>query len=307
MNLSVATALLALSMPALGSSFSASARGTTGAEFLNLGAGARAASMGQASAAVADDASAIYWNPAAMTRVAHRSATLMHAAYVNASFFDYAGYVQNEGKLGAFGMAIQYFSAGKINQTDDTGASVGSFNPYDMALYWSYAREVAGISVGVTAKLVDSNILNTASAGAADIGLLSPRYLDGRLQLAFTAVNLGGDTLVYDQEGAQLPLTLRLGAALTPFRDLRFALDAVMPKSDNPYVATGMEYWLKNDGDWRFAGRAGFNSQTVGSIDGFTGVSLGFGVASRVASFDYAFVPLGGLGQAHRISLTSYF
>ena len=38
--------------------------GTRSAEFLTLGAGARAEAMGQAFTAVADDGSALYWNPA---------------------------------------------------------------------------------------------------------------------------------------------------------------------------------------------------------------------------------------------------
>jgi hypothetical protein len=43
------------------------------------------------------------------------------------------------------------------------------------------------------------------------------------------------------------------------------------------------------------------------TITGFTGVALGFGLGYQGASFDYAFVPLGGLGQAHRLSLTFNF
>ncbi len=41
-------------------------KGTTGATFLKLGAGARAIGMGSAFTGLSDDASAIYWNPAGL-------------------------------------------------------------------------------------------------------------------------------------------------------------------------------------------------------------------------------------------------
>ena len=46
------------------SQFGVSKVGTTAAQFLKIGVGARAIGMGGAFVAVADDATAIYWNPA---------------------------------------------------------------------------------------------------------------------------------------------------------------------------------------------------------------------------------------------------
>src|SRR5580704_17462652 len=86
------------------SNFSSSANGTTAAEFLQLGVGARALTMGQAYTAVADDATAVYWNPAGMTQIENRSATVMHTAYIASSFFDYGAYAQKLGKSGTIGV-----------------------------------------------------------------------------------------------------------------------------------------------------------------------------------------------------------
>jgi len=307
-------ALLASSAGAAG--FSASARGTAAGEFLNLGAGARAAALGGAYSAVADDASAVYWNPAAMTRVERRSLALMHAALLNAGSYEYGAYVQNEGKMGAFGFGAQYFAPGRIVQTNEAGASLGTVAPYDMAFTWSYAHELYGWSLGGSAKVVDSRIINSASAGAFDIGVLSPALLDERLRLAAAASNLGGDTMVFDQAGAPLPLVARAGAAYRLLPAFLVSADAVFPKTDRPYAAAGAEYRLgaggserrlAETGTWGFAARAGFNSETIGSVDGFSGVAMGFGVATRGFEIDYAFAPYGGLGQAHRFSLTCSF
>src|SRR5262245_2955826 len=115
--------------------FNSGAKGTTTAEFLKLGAGARAEAMGEAFSAVADDATALYWNPGALTRIHEKSssATLMHAPYVASSFFDYVGFAKNINGRDAWGASLQYFSAGAITQTDVNGFDQGSFTPYDMA------------------------------------------------------------------------------------------------------------------------------------------------------------------------------
>ena len=46
-----------------------SKRGTTAAPFMNISQGARATAMGSAFVAVADDPSAIFWNPAGLSRL----------------------------------------------------------------------------------------------------------------------------------------------------------------------------------------------------------------------------------------------
>ncbi len=296
--------------------FSSSSRGATAADFLQLGVGARAVAMGEAYSAVADDATALYWNPAAMTQIKGGSMTLMHASYLESSYFEYGGYARNTGR-GAVGMGLQYFSAGSITQTDAAGAESGRFTPYDLAASLGYAHTFGGYAVGLSAKFIQSKILKTAKTGAVDVGLLSPSYFDGRLKVAFTATNIGG-TMKFDQAKEKLPLMLRAGSAYRPSARWLLSLDTVMPRDDRPYAAAGAEYKLVQTEDkyasrqfhgegWSFAGRAGFNTQTLGGIDGFTGISFGMGIDSGRYAMDYAFVPFGGVGQAHRLSLHYHF
>ncbi len=306
--------LFLLNVPAQAGSFGSSARGTTAVGFLELGVGARAVAMGAAYSAVADEASALYWNPAALTAISKRSATFMHAAHVGSSYLSYGAYGQNLGTKGAFGASVQYFSAGGITQTDATGTDTGTFTPYDLAVTLGYAYRLNGVgpqvmdgfAVGLGVKFVQSRILTSAQTGAVDLGILSPGYLDDRLMLAFTAVNLGG-TMKFDQWNENLPLALKLGSAYKIADRWLTSLDISFPRNDDPYAALGTEYRFATDGPWKFAGRAGFNSQTIGSIDGFTGVSFGTGIGHNGLAMDYGFLPFGGVGQAHRISLTFNF
>jgi hypothetical protein len=285
--------------------FNTASIGTTGGEFLQLAPSARATAMGEAYAAVADEASALYWNPAALTRIESRSLTLMHAPYLASSFFDYAAYGQNLGQYGAVGLGVQYFSAGSITQTENY-VPVGSFTPYDLALSAGYGLTLGGFSVGAAGKYIQSHILNSAHTAAVDFGALSPACLDERLRLAVTLTNLGG-TLKYEQDRESLPTALRLGGAYRIFKPWLASADVVFPRGDQPYAALGTEYVLASAKGLTFTGRAGYNSQTATAVTGLTGASFGAGFGFDKFCLDYAFVPFGGLGQAQRISLTYNF
>jgi hypothetical protein len=70
--------------------------GTAGAQFLKIGVGARAVGMGETFVAVADDASAIWWNPAGVARITadgESHLTLNHSTWpadISHEFFGYA-------------------------------------------------------------------------------------------------------------------------------------------------------------------------------------------------------------------------
>ena len=72
--------------------FDGADKGTSAAQFLKLGAGARAAGMGEAYSAVCADAGAVYWNPGALGSLKGVSGTFTHTDLFGALAYEYLGY-----------------------------------------------------------------------------------------------------------------------------------------------------------------------------------------------------------------------
>jgi hypothetical protein len=146
-------------------------------EFMNLGAGARSLGMGKVQVSLATDATAGYWNPAALTNLASKyDGVLMHSEL-------FSGVVKNE--YAAFAMPLDEKSViGAtllrtgvdniadtrllINQYDGSidYSRITYFSVADYALLLSYARKLGpeGLSVGANAKFIYRNVGSYANA-----------------------------------------------------------------------------------------------------------------------------------------------
>lgn len=63
--------------------------GTTSVNFLKLGVGARAVSMGEAFASVADDVYAVYWNPAGLVQLERKEVSFTHMEYLESIRYEW--------------------------------------------------------------------------------------------------------------------------------------------------------------------------------------------------------------------------
>ncbi|GAB3819488.1 putative type IX sorting system protein PorV2 [Pontibacter rugosus] len=146
-------------------------------EFLNIGVGGRALGMGNVQSALANDATAGYWNPAGLLRLQHKyNISLMHSEL-------FAGIAKND--FGSFAMPIDSSSALAVSLirvgVDDIADTRRLYNEYgytqydsirffsvaDYAMLISYARRsnlIEGLQLGVSAKIIYRNVGDFADA-----------------------------------------------------------------------------------------------------------------------------------------------
>jgi long-subunit fatty acid transport protein len=277
--------------------------GTASAQFLKLGAGARASGMGEAFAGVADDATAIYWNPAGLSNLDSGSLSVMHATWFGGINYEWAAYAQPVGNIGVLGVGVQYLSYGALTKLDETGLEGGTFSPADMAASLSYAGNVGGFGVGINLKYISMKIEATATAYAADIGI--QRKVGTSLTLGLAAQNMGS-SLKFISEEDPMPLNIKFGGAYAIADNWIAALDANSPNDDDITLGAGTEYvWALAD-KMGVAGRLGYTT-VARDTGGLNGLTVGLGFTYEGYTVDYAYVPYGDLGDTQRISLSVKF
>jgi len=279
------------------------AAGETAADFLNLSPGARASGLAGAYSSIAQGASGLHWNPAGLAQGEGRQASLMHAVYVQDASFDHLAYSQKLGDDSGLGISVLSFSAGSIDETDTSGATVGSFKPSNMALSAGYASKMGDYSLGASAKMISAKIIDSANAFALDLGILSPTLMDDKLRWALTLSNMGGK-IKFESDSESLPSALRFGSSWKSGDYSLLALDLSKPLEGDFFLSLGGEYTLPMGLEGGLSGRIGYTTRTSRKLGGLSGLAYGLGwKASPSFSLDYALEPLGDLGSAHRVSV----
>ena len=302
--------------------------GNTSAAFLKLGAGARALGMGGAFAGVSGDPYAIYWNPAGLSVLDdQKHISLFHNDYFQGLSQQYLLYTTPAAgtKLpllgtmrgGAWGFGLDYFSVPKdlerrsgLNEADPLNPISpveGKFGAYDLAFTAAYGwKPSPGLGLGAGLKVIRQSIDDKAGSSLAlDLGLLRAfAWRGGEYTAGFSAQNIGPGIKFADKRYG-LPLVFRAGLSRRFLEDgALFSLEADRPVDNYLSLAFGAEYPVTN----RLALRAGYRYRQHGNELGpWTGLSAGAGIAFDRFSFDYAFTPFGGLGNAHRFSLSVKF
>lgn len=303
--------------------FSSDSAGTAAAQFLKLGADARSAGMGQAAAAIAEDASSIYWNPAGLAGLREFQVQFSHAFFLQSTSHDFIGIAlplerilgelpteRRARTLGGLGFGVLYTSVAPLDETDRLGNPTGgSLHPADLAAMTSWGFSILSrLDLGVTLKYVQSKIASTARTAAGDAGARLRLDLFGMpWWVSLTAHNMGG-RLTYFREAEPLPLAIRLGQGLEILPELVFALDANFPRDNRPHVNLGMEYMHSFQKTYLAGARVGYTTQASPSqLGSLAGLSFGAGFGLNMLRADYAWSAFGHLGDSHRVTVSLRF
>lgn len=338
-NILIALALLvAIGGPAGAVNFSKV--GTAGAQFLKIGAGARAVGMGEAFTAVVDDATAMYWNPAGLAQAKKQEVTFTHNQWLGDINHEFIGYCLPMGGNGTLGMNLTVLNIGEMPVTTVPlgGESGEFFTCVDWAFALGYGRNLTDkVAFGATAKVIQQRIWDMkASSFAMDLGIMAKtgyrslriaaallnfgtdvRYTGGQLEEDWVYNDYGTgalqtQTIQLNTSSSPLPLSYRLGMGYD-FMDnqthkLTGAFDYIHPNDGSEKQNLGLEYGFNK---MLFA-RAGLRIDIDAREDDNTysptmglGVNYGFGMLKT--KVDYAFADYGPLSTVHRIALALAF
>ncbi|MDD5687256.1 MAG: PorV/PorQ family protein [Elusimicrobia bacterium] len=277
----------------------------SGASFLNIGTSARAVSMGGAYVGVANDVSAISYNPAGLSQLNKSEIVGQHTKWIADTNHDFLAYARPT-SIGTIGLSIVALTQGKIEGRDENRNKTNSFSAYDVATTISYSKQIMSlrgvaeaISIGTNLKIIQQSIADEKATGVAiDIGLLT-RLSAYPLSAGLSVQNIG-PKMTFISEGYDLPLTATIGLGYTIKRAVTLAFDVKRKIIDNKTeVSFGTEYAPIN----LLAFRLGYLLPTSHSLlTDFKGFGGGIGLRILNTSTDYAFIPYSDLGNTHRLS-----
>jgi len=296
-SISIIIILALLSRPCSGSADEIHRYGTTATNFLEIGVGSASIGMGEAYVAVANDLSAIYWNPAGLSFLNGTGIQFMIQPWVvDITTLFVAGAVTIP-RIGAFGVGLTQVGYGEVDVTtleyqDGTGEK---FTANELAFSFSYSRRIVSwFAFGASAKMIQSNIWHaSAKAFALDLGVLVNTHFfsltgnkaDGMVigmsisnygtRMKYDGIDLYQPIDISEYEGGnygdvagqfrtqewELPLLFRIGVAVKPlvskFTTLTLAIDANHPNNNTESINVGFAYKIRFPGNGAIVFRGG--------------------------------------------------
>lgn len=279
----------------------------SGASFLKIPVGAKAAGLGSAFTAVASDVSAIYWNPGCLARMKGSELGLMRTELYGDTRLDFLGYAQAT-RAGNFGIAATYLTQQGIQGRDSQGRRTSDFTASDLAMMLNYSRLVKSVGLGVNLKYIRQRIADASASGLAlDLGA-SYRPMS-KVRLGFAVQHLGPG-MKFTNERFSLPLTVSAGAGYIMGGNFLVSADVrhrVYENKTSFSIGTELQafqgIYLRSG--YLAGAQAGGGSGTA--ADALLRISVGFGLKLNNFTMDYSFMPMGELGNAQRMSIGKRF
>lgn len=283
----------------------------SGAQFLRLGAGARALGMGEAYTALATGADSLYWNPAGLAHSPGREFAYTHMQLFGHVRHEFAALAWPVANLGTFGLGLTQLNQDSLSEVDKTGAPTGgSFSPNSLAVAAAYGTrlELSGssLALGASFKFVQETLQrHTGSAFAADIGARIQSASDPHLILGAAVRNLG-TRMRFIQAQENLPRELGLGAAYRIPQEGRLLVcgaELALPENGMPFGKLGLEYEVPWSAKASWSLRAGYKTLTATGLGPLTGLSYGAGLRYDRVRVDMGLQHGADLGMLYRFSV----
>lgn len=309
--------------------------GTSSAVFLRIPVGAKGISMGSAFTSLADDGSAMFWNPGNLTSQSKTALFFHHSPWLPGLNYNYFGFSLPLEDIGVFGVNITSLRTDEIEITT-LDAQMGTGETYtaaSTAVGITYAKKLTDrFSIGGTVKHITERIFNsTASGFAFDIGtMFVTPFEDVRLGVSIsnigTEMRINGDDLnsyvdiaPYQQgnndnivsqlktDPFSMPIIMRIGLSwdlmFSEETRLTFACDGINPNDNAQSVNVGVE--IAPLGDLLFI-RGGYSELFLDNAE--MGLSLGAGLNISTfeyfeMSFAYAYQAMNYLGNVNHITI----
>lgn len=297
--------------------------GTTGAQVMQLAAGARAAALSGAYTAASGDADVLFYNPAGIVGL-HRAAGLSYQRHV----MDVSlGSLSGAARVGpvVLGAGIAYLDAGRIRVTEpdpDFGGERGRETGATAAARENALRLAVGLPLlgdrlhlGAAAGFASSELAGVSrSAPFLDLGAQAAFALQGGENLPVGIIvgaalrNLGGSMSGSGAEDARLPTEARAGLSLQAVgpQGLGALLtgDFIAALREETYTGVGgVEVGILPVDPERLSAvlRVGYNADP--DLHGLNALQLGAGISLSGISVDYFYQGSSDLGAAHRIGV----
>ena len=250
--------------------------GTTAAKFLSIGVGSNAVGMGGSYTSIADDATAMYWNPAGLSFHQTKEVYFNHSNWIADISFDYSGITIPIDNKSSLGFNITSVTMDEMEVTRYGNENTGeTFSAADFAFGSTYSMSLTDrFSVGINGKYIQQSISNSHARGfALDLGTLFDTPFGFRLGTSISnfgpKLKMTGDDLLIgadvdeNMEGNNesvtstlstdyfdLPLVLRIGIS-DQFKfgnqhSITFSIDAVSPNDNANYLNAGIKMNILN-------------------------------------------------------------